>query len=101
MCFAKNVSKKLSGKYSQKLLNHAKQSATDVLKITLKRVTDKTAKATDDLIGNKIAFMKITKVSKTSQHNNSVAVNNEHDKEKGRHRSPEERQKIVVDLRLI
>ena len=31
------------------------QSATDVLKITSKRVIQKTAEATGDLIGNKIA----------------------------------------------
>ena len=62
----------------------------------------KTAEATVDLIGNKIAE-KITKVSKTSQQNNSETVTNEHDKEipKERYISPEERQKIIDDLRLI
>ena len=30
----KNISKNLTGKYSRKFLNHAKQSATDVLKNT-------------------------------------------------------------------
>ena len=30
----KNTSKNLSSKYSQKLLNHAKQTATDALKTT-------------------------------------------------------------------
>ena len=30
----KNISRNLSSKYSQKLLDHAKQSATDALKIT-------------------------------------------------------------------
>ena len=34
----KTISKNLSGKYSQNLLNHAKQSATDALKTTSKRV---------------------------------------------------------------
>ena len=29
----KNISKNLSGKYSQKRLDHAKQSATDALKL--------------------------------------------------------------------
>ena len=38
-----NVSKNLSGKYSQKLFNCAKQSATDALKTTSKRVIQKTA----------------------------------------------------------
>ena len=62
----KNRSKSLSGKYSQKLLNHAKQSATDVFKTASKRAIQKTAEATGDLIGNKIAS-KIMKVSKNSQ----------------------------------
>ena len=46
-----------------KSFDHAKQSTTDSLKISSKRVIQKTAEATDDLIGNKIAN-KITKVSK-------------------------------------
>ena len=45
---SKNVgkykTKNLSGKWSQKLLDHAKQSARDVLKITSKRLNQKTAK---------------------------------------------------------
>ena len=32
----KNITSNLSGKYSQKLLDHAKQSATDALKTTSK-----------------------------------------------------------------
>ena len=51
----KNISKNLSGINSQKLLDHAKQTATDVLKTTSKRLIQKTAEATCDLIGNKIA----------------------------------------------
>ena len=35
---AKNMSKNLSGKYSQKLLDHAKKSATGTLKMSSKRV---------------------------------------------------------------
>ena len=57
----KNISKNLSRKYSHKLLDHAKQSATDALKITSKRVIQKTAEATGDLIGNKMVS-RITKV---------------------------------------
>ena len=62
----------------------------------------KTAEASGDLIGNKIAD-KIKKVSKTSQQNNSETVANEHDKEIPKERciSSEERQKIIDDLRLI
>ena len=62
----KNISKSLSGKYSQKLLDHAKVSATDALKTSSKRVIQKTAEATGVLIGNEIAN-KITKVSKKSR----------------------------------
>ena len=59
----------MSGKYSQKLLDHAKQSAADVL----------FRKATGDSIGNNIAD-RITNVSKYSQRNNSETVKNELDK---------------------
>ena len=41
-----------------------KQSATDALKTTSKRLIRKTAEANSDLIGNKIAYI-ITKVLKT------------------------------------
>ena len=34
----KNTSKNVSGKYSQKLLDHAKKSATDALKTSSKRI---------------------------------------------------------------
>ena len=56
---SKNISKNLSGKYSQgmlamrqKLLDHAKQSATDAFKTASKRAIQKTAEATGDLIHN-------------------------------------------------
>ena len=62
---SKNISKNLSGKYSQRLLGHAKKPATDALKTTSKRVIQKAAEATGDLIGNK-RIDRITKVAKTS-----------------------------------
>ena len=71
----KNISKILSGEYSRKLLNHAKQSATDAVKATSKKVIQKTADATGDFIDDKIAN-RITKVSKSSQQNNSETVTN-------------------------
>ena len=105
---SKNISKSLSGKYSpgmlamrQKLLDHAKQSATNAFKTASKRAIQKTVEASDDLIGNKIAN-KITGVSKNSQQKNSETVTNEHDKEilKERYTSPEERQETIDELRL-
>ena len=49
-----NISKNLSGKCSQKLLDHAKQSAASPLKIISKRFIQKAAGATADLISIKI-----------------------------------------------
>ena len=63
------------------------------------------------MLGHKIADAvatshgsKFTKISKTPQHNNSEAVTNEHDKEipkKYIYISPEERQKVIDDVRLM
>ena len=61
----KIIRKNVSGKYSQKLLDHAKKFATDALKTSSKQVIQKTAEVTGDLIGNKIAN-RITIVSKNS-----------------------------------
>ena len=70
----------MSRKYSQKLLDHAKQSVTDAFKTASKKAIQKTGKSTGDLVGNEIAN-KITKISKISQQSNSETVTNEHHKE--------------------
>ena len=90
-----NISKNLSCKNSQKLLDHAKQSLQIHLKLFQKEQLKKTTESTGDL---KIAE-KITRVSKTSLQNKSVT----HEEEilRARYISPEERQKVVDDLRLI
>ena len=97
----KNISKNLSGKYRQELLDHTKQSATDAFKTASKRAIQKTAETTGDLIGINIAN-RITKVLKNSQQHNSETVTNEHDKEisKEIYISPEERQEFIDELRL-
>ena len=74
----KNISKNFSNKCSQKLLDHAKKSATDALKTSSKRVIQKEEEATSDLNGNKIANRN-RKVLKKLQQNNSETVTNEHD----------------------
>ena len=95
----KNISKHLIDKYSQKLLDHSKQSAADAIKTTLKRVIQKSTEVTGYLIDKETAN-RIKQVSKNSQQNNSEAVTNEHDKEipKERHISLDE---TIDDLRLI
>ena len=56
LSFAKNISKNLGNKSSQKLLDTAKKSTTDAIKTGSKRAIQKTAEATGDLIGNKICW---------------------------------------------
>ena len=65
LSFAKSMGKNLSNKYGQKRLDSAKRSTTDAIKAASKRAIQKTAEATCDLIGNKIAD-KVTIVSKKS-----------------------------------
>ena len=80
LSFAKNigthaakVAKNISNKYSQKLVDTTKKSATDAIKTASKRAIQKTANATGDLSGNKIAD-KITSASKKS-HNKEIQLN--------------------------
>ena len=97
------MGKNLSNKYDQKLLDTAKKSTTDAIKTPSKRAIQKTAEATGDLIGNKIAD-KITTVSKKSAkklQNNETEVEAEKATPKKRYISPEERQKIIDKLRLV
>ena len=58
MFFAKSIGrfigKNISGKYSQKLFGHAKQSATNTLKAASWEAIEKTAEATGDLFGKKL-----------------------------------------------
>ena len=107
LSFVKNMGKSLSNKYGQKLLHSAKKSTTDAIKTASKRAIQKTAEATGDLIGNKIAD-KITSVSKKKSNNNNHNSNNNNNKEdveltihKKRYISPEERQQIINELRLV
>ena len=97
------MGKDLSKKYSQKLLDSAKKSTTDAIKTASKRAIQKTAEATGDLIGNKIAD-KITSVSEKSTkelQNNETEVDVERATPKKRYISPEERQEIIDELRLV
>ena len=62
-CYLQKAGKNLSNKYGQKLLD--KTSTADAIKTASKRAIQKTAEATGDLIGKKIAD-KITSASKKS-----------------------------------
>ena len=90
MSFARNV----SDKYSKSLMDKGIDVSKKFAKTAGKKILKETAKATGDLIGNKIAD-KITSASKKSR---SDEVNNEILKE--RYISPKDRQKIIDELKL-
>ena len=101
LSFAKNMGTSLSNKYGQKLFDSAKTFTADAIKTSSKRAIQKTAEATGNLIGNKIAD-KITSISKKPSNNNN---NNNEDVEltthKKRYISPEERRQTINELRLV
>ena len=77
----------------------AKKSATDALKIAGKRAIQKTAEARGDLVGNFNAD-KITSISKKpASEPHANATSNEILKE--RYISPQEKQKLIDELKLI
>ena len=99
MSFARSM----NNKYGKKLVDTAKKSAADAIKAASKRAIQKTAEASGDLMGNKIAD-KITSVSKKKSSNDNNN-NNDEDVEttthKKRYISPEERQQFIEELRLV
>ena len=96
---ATKVAKNLNNKYGQKLVDTAKKSATNALKIAGKRAIQKTAEASGDLVGNFIADMFISISKKPASEPHSNAGRNEIPKE--RYISPQERQKFFDELGLI
>ena len=61
--------RKFSDKYGQKLMDAANKTEIDAGKTTSRRVVQKTAEATGDLIGKKIAD-KITSIGKSKEKKN-------------------------------
>ena len=97
MSFAKSM----SNKYGKKLVDTAKKYATDAIKTVSKRAIQKSAEATGDLLGNKIAD-KITSVSrKTTKKLPTIDQDVELTTHKKRYISPKERQQIINELRLV
>ena len=110
LSFAKNISTNAT-KVAKNIINMVKnlltqlqKSATDATKTASKRAIQKTAAATRDLLGNKIAD-KIMSTPRKSllKPRDEDSSSNEVSKEipKERHISPKERQQIIDELRLI
>ena len=88
-----SFSRKFGDKYVTKLMGTATKTGMGAVKTASKRVVQKIAEATEDLIGNKIAD-KITSLGKSKS------------KEKENERKevyvlPEKQQQIIDDLRLF
>ena len=100
MSFAKNMGIQLSRKYGQKSLDCAKKLTNDAIKTASIRAIQKTAEVTSDFIDNKIAD-KIKSVSKKSKKPQNNVANDKSKTPKERYISPEKRQQIIDELRLV
>ena len=80
-------------KYGKKLMDTATKAGIDAVKTACKRVVQKTAEATGDLAGNKIAD-KITSIDNSKQKEKT-------NKAKEIYIPPEKRQQIIDDLDLF
>ena len=87
--FAKNF----GNKYGKKLMDTATKTGMDAAKIASKKVVQKTAEATGDLIRNRIAD-KITSIGKSKEKPKTK-------KSEEIYIPPEKRQQIIDDLRLF
>ena len=88
-----SFAKKFGDKYGKKLMDTATKIGIDVAKTASKQAIQKTAEATRDLIGNKIAD-KTTSLGKTKNDNKTKNVEEIYI-------PPEERQQIIDDLKLF
>ena len=80
--------KNFGNKYGRKLMDTATKTWIDAAKTTSKRLVQKTAEATGDLIGNKIADQ-ITSIAKPKEKEMEVYI------------PSEKRQQIIDDFRLF
>ena len=103
LSFARNIgthavkaAKNTSNKYSQKLVDTAKNSAADAIKTASKTAIQKTAEATGDLVGNNIAD-KIPSASK-KPHNEEIQSNEVNNKiPKEGYISPKKGNKLLMN----
>ena len=88
-----SLARKFGDKYGKKLMDTATKTGINAAKTASKRVVQKTAKATRDLIGNKIADQ-ITSVGKPKEKEKTKKVQEIYI-------PPEKRQQIIDDLKLF
>ena len=88
-----SFAKKIGNKYGKKLMDTGTKTGVDATETTSKRIVQKNAEATGDLIGNKIAD-KITTISKPKEKEKTKEIEEIYI-------PPEKRQQIIDDLRLF
>ena len=86
-----SFARKRGDKYDKKLMDAAAETGVDAAKTASERVVQKTAEATGDLIGNKIAD-NITSLAKPKEETKKVEEI---------YILPEETQQIIDDLQLL
>ena len=101
LSFAKNTGKNLSNKYGQKIIDTAKKSTTNAIKTASKRVIQKAAETTGNLVGNKIADKTTSVPKKSTKKLPTIDEDAELTTHKKRYISPKERQQIIDELRLV
>ena len=89
-----SFAKRFGNKYGKKLMDTETKTGMDAAKIASKRVVQKPAETTSDLMGNKIAD-KITSIGKSKEKPKTK------EKLEELHIPPEKRQHIVDDLRFF
>ena len=88
-----SFARKCDDKYGKTLIDTATETGIDAAKIASKRVVQKVAEATGDLIGNEIAD-KITSIGKPKEKEKT-------NKAEEIYIPPEKRQQIIDDLKLF
>ena len=88
-----SFARKIGDKYGKKLMDTAAKTGIDPAKTASKRVVQKTAEATGDLIGNKIVH-KFTSAGKSKEDDKAKNVEEIYIR-------PEKRQQIIDDLKLF
>ena len=88
-----SFARKFGDKYGKKLMDTATKTWIEAAKTASKRVVQKTAKATEDLIGNKIAD-KITLIGKPKEKEKTKEIEQIYI-------PPEKRQQVIDDLRFV
>ena len=88
-----SFARKSGNRYGKKLMDTATETGIDAAEAASKRIVQKTAAATGDLIGSKIAY-EITSIGKPKEKEKTKEIEEIYI-------PPEKRQQIIDDLRLF